>query len=116
MGVNVGAPAIAGSAIVAYQTANPYPTTNIADKLTQIHTEMFILNASTLNGFEGWANYRRTGLPVLIPTNYPGNATNGTIMRRLIYPVNEKGLNANYDAAVAAQGPDLFTTRMWWDK
>lgn len=116
LGVNIGAPAIAGSAITAYQTANPYPGTNLTDKLTQIHTEMFILNASTLNGFEGWANYRRTGLPVLTPTNYPGNATNGTIMRRLIYPVNEKGLNVNYDAAVSAQGPDLFTTRMWWDK
>jgi hypothetical protein len=116
LSVNVGAPAIAAGAITAYQMANPYPATTMADKMLQIHSEMFILNASTLNGFEGWANYRRTGLPVLTPTNYPGNGTNGTIMRRLIYPVSEQGLNANYKTAVTTQGPDLFTTRMWWDK
>ncbi len=113
--VDQGAPVIPGAAILAYQSANPYPATTLAAKLLQIHTEMFILNASTLNGFEGWANYRRTGLPVLTPTNYPGNATNGTIMRRLIYPVSEQGQNVNYEAAVTAQGPDKFTTRMWWD-
>ena len=84
--------------------------------MLQIQTEKYILNASTLNGFEGWANYRRTGLPVLTPTNYPGNATNGTIMRRLIFPVSEQGQNVNYKAAVAVQGEDKFTTHMWWDK
>jgi len=113
--VDQTAPDLSGS-VAAYQAANVYPATTLSDKLTQIHTEMFILNASTLNGFEGWANWRRTGIPALTPTNYPGNATNGTIMRRLIYPVSEQGLNVNYKAAVAAQGPDLFTTRMWWDK
>ncbi|MFT3933019.1 MAG: SusD/RagB family nutrient-binding outer membrane lipoprotein [Chitinophagaceae bacterium] len=113
--VNKGAPDLSG-AVGAYQTSNPYPATTLNDKLLQIHSEMFILNASTLNGFEGWANWRRTGLPVLTPTNYPGNATNGTVMRRLIYPVSEQGQNVNYAAAVAAQGADLFTTRMWWDK
>ena len=115
LAVNVGAPDLSGL-VAAYQAANLYPATTLTDKLTQIHTEMFILNASTLNGFEGWANYRRTGLPALTPTNYPGNATGGTIMRRLIYPTSEQGLNVNYKAAVAAQGADLFTTRMWWDK
>ncbi|MEO6000501.1 MAG: SusD/RagB family nutrient-binding outer membrane lipoprotein [Chitinophagaceae bacterium] len=115
LSVNQGAPVIAGPTITAYQAANAYPAAASA-RLEQIHTEMFILNASTLNGFEGWANYRRTGLPVLVPTKYPGNATNGSIMRRLIYPVSEQGLNVNYKTAVSTQGPDLFTTRMWWDK
>jgi hypothetical protein len=114
LGVDVGAPVISAGAIAAYQAHNPY--TAGAAGLAEIGNEMFILNASTLNGFEGWAYWRRTGLPVLTPTNYPGNATNGTIMRRLIYPVSEQGVNANYAAAVAAQGPDLFTTHMWWDK
>ncbi len=114
--VNQGAPVISPAAIAAYQLANPYSAATLAAKLLQIHTEMFILNASTLNGFEGWANYRRTGLPALTPTNYPGNGTNGTIMRRLIYPTSEQGLNTNYKTAVATQGPDLFTTRIWWDK
>jgi Starch-binding associating with outer membrane len=116
LGVNTNAPVISATAINDYKTANPYPATTLNAKLLAIHSEMFILNASTLNGFEGWANYRRTGLPVLTPTNFSGNATGGTIMRRLIYPVSEQGVNVNYKAAVAAQGPDLFTTRMWWDK
>ena len=116
LSVNTGAPVISAAMIAAYQAQNPYPVAGtLADKMLAIHTEMFILNASTLNGFEGWANYRRTGLPVLTPTNYPGNATNGTIMRRLIYPTSEQGVNVNYQKAVAAQGPDLFTTRVWWD-
>ncbi len=116
LSVNTGAPMISGASIAAYQAANPYPIAGtFAQKFLQIETEMFILNASTLNGFEGWANWRRTGLPVLTPTNYPGNATNGTIMRRLIYPTSEQGVNVNYAAAITAQGPDLFTTRMWWD-
>jgi hypothetical protein len=109
--VNTNAPVISAGAIAAYQAQNPYAPGGV-----QVGNEMFILNASTLNGFEGWAYWRRTGFPVLTPTNYPGNATNGTIMRRLIYPVSEQGLNVNYAAAIAAQGADLFTTRMWWDK
>lgn len=116
LSVNQGAPTISPAAISAYQASNPYPAGTLDVNMLQIHTELFILNASTLNGFEGWADYRRTGLPVLTPTNYPGNGTNGTIMRRLIYPVSEQGLNPNYKAAVAAQGPDLFTTHVWWDK
>lgn len=116
LAVNQNAPTIATGAIVAYQAANPYPSTTTNAKMVQIQTEKYILNASTLNGFEGWANYRRTGLPVLNPTNYPGNQTQGTIMRRLIYPVSEQGQNVNYKAAIAAQGEDKFTTRMWWDK
>ncbi len=116
LAVNQNAPAISSSAILAYQLSNPYPTSSMDNKMLQIQTEKYILNASTLNGFEGWANYRRTGLPVLTPTNYPGNATNGTIMRRLIFPVSEQGQNVNYKAAIAIMGEDKFTTRMWWDK
>lgn len=117
LGVNVGAPVIADADIVAYQAANPYPAAGAFDqKFAQIENEMFILTASTLNGFEGWANYRRTGLPVLTPTNYPNNATGGTIMRRLRYPGGEAGVNPNYKIASDKMGGDKFTSRMWWDK
>jgi hypothetical protein len=65
---------------------------------------------------EGWADWRRTGYPALTPVNYAGNATGGTIPRRLIYPLEEITLNAAaYKAAVAHMGGDLFTTKMWWD-
>ena len=36
---------------------------------------------------------------------------------RQAYPVSETELNqVNYDAAVAAQGPDILDTKLWWDK
>ncbi len=102
--------------IAAYQAHNPYPSTTLADKMNQIYTEMWILTACTYNGMEGWADWRRTGYPALTPVNYAGNATGGTIPRRLIYPLEEITLNAAaYKAAVAHMGGDLFTTKMWWD-
>lgn len=97
----------------AYLTAHPY---NDADGLNQINTQFW---ASTiLNEYEAWSNWRRTGYPVLTPTNYPGNVSGGTIPRRLPYPPGEKTSNgANYNAAVARlTGGDKLTSRMWWDK
>jgi len=102
--------------IAAYQAANPYPATTLAAKMNQIYTEMWILTGTTYNGMEGWADWRRTGFPVLTPVNYAGNATGGTIPRRLIYPLEQVTLDAAaYKAAVAHMGGDLFTTKMWWD-
>ena len=73
--------------------------------------------ATLFNEYEAFSNWRRTGFPVLTPTNDPGNVTGGTIPRRLIWPMGEESTNAdNYKAAVAAQGANNFTTRVWWDK
>ena len=95
----------------AYLAANPY---DAANALEQINTQYWA--AVLLNEYEAFANWRRTGYPVLTPTSYPGNVTNGTIPRRLRYPGGEAASNAaNYEAAVARQGPDEYTTRMWWD-
>lgn len=72
--------------------------------------------ATYLNHIEAWANYRRSGFPDLVPTSDPNNVTGGTIPRRLRYYEDEAGSNpSSYSAAVASQGPDLMTTRMWWD-
>lgn len=101
----------------AYLTANPYPASGTLDtKMNAIHTEMWMTTAATLNHIEAWANWRRTGLPRLTPVNYPGNETNGQIPRRLRYSQGEYGVNPNIDVANSRQGPDLFTTRVWWDK
>jgi hypothetical protein len=35
----------------------------------------------------------RTGYPVLVPPNYPGNFTGGKMLLRLKYPVSEASLN-----------------------
>lgn len=108
---------ISDAAIAAYQAANPYPAAGTFDqKMTEIHGELHTLFASTFNGYEAWASWRRSGYPVLTPVNYPGNVTNGTIMRRLRFPQNEEGVNPNYRIAVDRMGGDLFTTRVWWDK
>ncbi|MHA4806602.1 SusD/RagB family nutrient-binding outer membrane lipoprotein [Flavitalea flava] len=95
-----------------YYDAHPYDD---ADGLNQINTQFWL--STVLNEYEAWINWRRTGYPVLTPTNYPGNVTGGTIPRRLPYPPAEKVTNGdNYNAAVARlQGGDLLTSRMWWD-
>ena len=103
----------------AYYDANPY---NDANGLNQINTQFWL--STVMNEYEAWCNWRRTsssanpnGYPVLIPTNYVGNVTGGTIPRRLAYPPSEKVTNGtNYNTAVSRlQGGDKLTSRMWWD-
>lgn len=97
--------------IDAYLLANPFDPANA---LEQINTQYWA--ATFLNEYESFANWRRTGFPTLVPVNYPGNETNGTIPRRLTYSEGEQSNNTeNYNAAIAAQGPDVLTTRVWWD-
>ncbi len=100
-----------------YMSTNTYPVSgSLNNKMNAIHTELYFLHAVTLNHFEAWADWRRTGYPVLTPLNPSGNETNGTIPRRLKYSTSEYGVNPNIAAAISAQGPDLFTTKVWWDK
>ena len=102
--------------ISAYQAANPYPSGGLDAGVSAIQTECWLLWADTYNGYEAWASWRRTGYPVLTPVNYPGNYSNATIPRRLIYPAEEATLDAAaYQAAVARMGGDQFTTKVWWD-
>jgi hypothetical protein len=68
-----------------------------------------------MQGLEAWAEWRRLDYPALLPA--PAAANGRRIPRRRGYPLQEISLNkANYDAAVARQGPDLLETRVWWDK
>jgi hypothetical protein len=104
--------AVPAASIDAYLLANPY-TTAIA--LEQINTQYWI--ASFLNGTEAFANFRRSGFPVLSPNPFPGKAIKGTFIRRLTYPNSEISVNkANVDAAIARQGADDLDTKVWWDK
>lgn len=73
--------------------------------------------ATFINGYESYANWRRTGYPKLTPTKYANNQSNGQIPRRLPYAVDEYTINkANVEAAVQQQGADNVNTRVWWDK
>ncbi|MET1057243.1 MAG: SusD/RagB family nutrient-binding outer membrane lipoprotein [Pedobacter sp.] len=67
--------------------------------------------------FEAFAEWRRTGYPVLIPGGNPGS-TGGRIPRRAIYSTREAQLNnANYLIAVSRlSNGDSFLSKVWWDK
>jgi len=68
-----------------------------------------------MQGFEGWAEYRRLDFGILqLPA---GGVLEGSgIPLRMMYPVDEQTLNsANYGAAVGSQGADSHDTRVWWD-
>jgi hypothetical protein len=85
-----------------------------AKALEQIATQKWV--ALFFQGAEAWAEYRRTGYPLL---KAPVRTFNGLTEppRRLGYPTSEVTLNkTNLDAAIARQGPDLLSTRVWWDK
>ena len=111
-----GAFTISQPTIDAYVAANPLGG-SMAQQMEQIHTQVYLALFMLYDNFESFANIRRTGYPVLVPPNYPGNFTGGKMLLRLKYPVSEATLNKeNYDAAVAIQGPDLYTTPVWWDK
>jgi len=110
-----GGMSISPAAISSYLSAHPYVVGTFDEQMEQIHTQLWA--SLFMVNMEVYANWRRTGYPVLVPTNYPGNETGGTISRRIPYPQSEAALNSeNYAAAIEAQGPDLFTTRVWWDK
>lgn len=100
----------------SYLAANAFNNSaSLEQKLNQIHTQIWV--ALFVDEQEIFANWRRTGYPVLTPVNFPGNVTNGTIPRRLKYPTSEYSVNnLNLSAAVQNQGEDNFTTKMWWDK
>lgn len=96
----------------AYLEAHPYVD---ATGLDMINTQFWA--CTFFNEYEAWANYRRTGYPVLTPVTYTGSQSPGAIPRRMYYSSVDKQVNtANYNAAVAGMpGGDKITSRMWWD-
>jgi len=66
-------------------------------------------------GLEAFAEWRRLDYPQLTPA--VAGTLGGKMPSRFIYPGSEQSLNgASYQRAVADQGPDLLTTRLWFDK
>ncbi len=88
-------------------------------KLERIITQKWI--AMFPDGPEGWAEFRRTGYPKLLPV--VTNRSNGTVstqiqVRRIPYPQSEYEKNAaGVQSGVAKLGgPDNGGTKLWWDK
>ncbi len=105
LGLQSEAPSYLAGSNVAYDASNA---------LELIITQKWIAGFLG-NGYETWADWRRTGLPELDPGPAPLN-TNGDLPRRQAYTTEEAGRNpANYQAAIAAQGDDELYVRVWWD-
>ncbi len=104
--------AIAGPAIEAYLNANPLGS---GRELEQINTQYWV--ATFLIGPESWANFRRSGFPVLSPNTFAGSdLLTEDFIRRLSYTDAESNVNAaNVQAAISRQGPNIMDTRVWWD-
>lgn len=104
------------SEIDKFLQSNPLTGTT-DEKMEKIYTQLWVSHFMFSDNVEIFSSWRRTGYPKLTPVNYLGNVTGGTIPRRLVYPASETNLNTeNYNAAIALQGADLYTTRVWWDK
>lgn len=93
--------------------ARPGVAYNSANALELINTQYWI--CSVTNGAEAFANWRRSGYPVLKPNLYNNNL-NGGFVRRMAYPNSEAAQNPDsYNAAVASMGGDGLTQRVFWD-
>ena len=66
-------------------------------------------------GMEAFAEWRRLDYPQLHPA--VAGVLDGEFLVRYLYPGTEQSLNGkNYKAAVANQGVDALTTKLWFDK
>jgi hypothetical protein len=90
-------------------------------KLEKIMTQKWI--ASFLNSVETWVDHRRTGYPKL-PYNYRNESTatwgviaNDDFLKRMPFVAAERNNNpvGVADATQKLGGPDLISTRLWWD-
>lgn len=82
-------------------------------KMEKIHLQKYY--ALFMTDLQQWFEYRRTGHPNL--PKGPGLANGGVMPARFNYPVYVQSANpTNYKLAIAAQGPDVITTQVWWQK
>ncbi|WP_166336237.1 SusD/RagB family nutrient-binding outer membrane lipoprotein [Sphingobacterium chungjuense] len=82
-------------------------------KMELIHLQKYY--ALFFTDMQSWFEFRRTGHPVLPIRS--GHLNGGKMPVRLNYPVYVQNANrANYQQAVAEQGPDNFNTPVWWQK
>ncbi|AUD06252.1 SusD/RagB family nutrient-binding outer membrane lipoprotein [Spirosoma pollinicola] len=96
--------------ITAYLTANPAVATlsgTNEEKIAQIITQKYI--AFTGNGLEAWNDYRRTGYPVLQPSQNAAGI-DGTRPVRAVYVSNEVQRNPNF-----LNPSPQSNVRVWWD-
>lgn len=82
------------------------------EKIAKIAMQRWLGNFMQ-DGIEAWSDWRRLNVPNLKPG--PGASITHVPYRRYYYPDDYVTNQANYDAAISAQGADNFDTRVWWD-
>jgi hypothetical protein len=101
--------------------ALPHPTGTGAN-LYHIARQQYI--AYYPNGMQGWANWRRTGYPPLVPARDAQN-THKVIPRRYVYGTNDYSLNSKAVKEAVLRFnttpgdtvlKDKMDSRVWWDK
>jgi hypothetical protein len=106
---------VSDAQVTAYLAAYPYGgggVTGSESNLEQIGYQMW--SAKFLNWWEAWSDWRRTGFPTLVPTNYSGSASPGVIPTKLRIPNREIATNEENYSAGATQ-PDSPVGKVWWD-
>ena len=85
---------------------------NGANKVDQIVTQKWIAN--TINGYEGWIEFRRTGFPAL--KTISASLNNNLIPVRMPYPTDEDALNHDHFSGAASQtNGNSVNAPVWWD-
>ena len=97
---------VSDAKVAAYLALYPYTP---ATGLPMIYSQLWVNHF--LNWWEAWSDFRRTGYPALVPINFPGNVTGGTIPQRLKYPNAEVAGNPNFASGAS---PNDYTTKVWW--
>jgi hypothetical protein len=95
---------------------NSFPGT-LERRLKVINEQLWVLHIT--NPYEAYANWRRSGYPVLKPASEYGALTidSQEIPRRFSYPLFEMAYNkAGYEEAIARMGNDSWNNRVWWDR
>ena len=111
-------PATLNHAAMSQVTPNWDDATNDEERLEKIITQKWI--AGFPEGNNAWAEWRRTGYPKLLPIVKNENQNGVTLetrIRRIPFASDEKANNPDgVKAAIGLlKGPDLETTRIFWD-
>lgn len=92
-------------------------SSNVQDAATTTKLQRIALQrwlAAYPNGNEGWAEWKRTGVPNLQRTRF----ATGALIRRYVYGVNDYSFNnaATKAAAALLPGGDVQEAKVWWDQ
>lgn len=116
---------VSGADVSAYLAK--LPAANKENVLSQKYLALYN------QGIEAWSEIRRTGYPLYLikkgDVTWTGTVENEVVTfyftpevgdkipSRLVYPLKEQSTNKNnYQNALAKQGDDIISTKLWWNK